>query len=38
LAFFWKVGPAETLALPLSRLMAWERQAVRINKELSDGG
>jgi len=26
------------MALPLSRLLAWERQAERINKELKDGG
>jgi len=38
LAFFWKVSPTETLRLPFSRLLAWERQAARINKELNDGG
>lgn len=38
LAFFWKVSPNETLSLPLSSLLAWERQAERINKELNDGG
>ncbi len=38
LAFFWKVSPNETLALSLSRLLAWDQQAERINKELNDGG
>ncbi|MEM5371360.1 hypothetical protein V4C53_35745 [Paraburkholderia azotifigens] len=39
LAYFWRVSPADIMALPMRRFLQYERQALRIaEKQRPDDG
>jgi len=37
-AYFWRMDPADLLAMPLSRFALYERQAERLTKQINPEG